>query len=987
MALQKQVLTIPVAGLRTDIDPKGAPIGAFDLLENTQTIRTTEGGFDVQKRPGTPSLSQNIEGGGTLSAGAKLHEFGDELVATDGGLVYSWAPNLLKWVKRGRCPSVAARISLIDGTASQYVPYVDHAAFGNYLITVIDSGITAALGLIRYAVRDLTTNSVVLSGSFAGVAPRLAVVGTAVFIFFHEQSLPGQINFNLGCRTISASTPTTLGAKVTVATNLEPDSSAGRWFDVIADVTNARMVVGYRNTTPALTLKIWTTGMAAGTTVAYATEDPNSCIGFLKHDFADGNGYVVVGTSANGVRCLTFGASSMTVTVNTAVDAATTTAQAATGAVVSGVRKVIFEVPGTGTTANTNTRTKGWDGTTLFEAGRSEGLSSRMWVVGSKLYWLANHHGPLERSLFLKEWSGTGAATGDSGINTAGFLLAGDSGGHTAGTGGGDGLGNVIPGVAGLSSTHFQIACSRVLDPGLATNTKFVAALVDLTFDETQLGAPVSYNGLLHMPGAAGKVYDGSAVYEEGFYTSPEAPTLTAAAGGSLTLGARKVLVKWVRVGRSGRLERSVAGAIATVTLAGGNQTVTTVVPTYRITDSDSRYNINQELAAVLGGTRSLVNIEVYLADFGTDNYRLHSTRANDVTADTVTVSLTAEVPTGELLSAESQNATPPAVLAFAVHRNRLSALSGADNAVWMSKEAAEGLWSGFPIINRVLDTADGLPVTLVSDGTTLYIAKRSKVFYLQGDGPLADGSNPYPYPQPLPGSDGFVGPRAFVGTKDGILVQTAKGFQMLDRGGGIQPILGADTYDGLTVTGGVTLDDRPMALLTTDSGRTLCWDWQNKVWHTWTGQSAVACCLWRKLFCWLGSDGKVHVETPGLFVDDAGAYTYKLRTAWIHLANMFGRAKVYGVRVMAEFLATTTLTITTNIESYGAQVDEVTAFAGTTATKFPVAVRPAQSRAEAIRITVEETSTGQGVAVTALGLEVGIKPGAGKEPPGQFSS
>lgn len=973
---QKQVLTLPVTGLRTDADSKGAPIGACDLLENTQTVQVVEGGFEIQKRPGTPSLSQNIEGGGTLSAGAKLAAFGDELVATDGGLLYSWAPNLSKWIKRGRCSSVSARLSNIDGTPSFGSPYVDSAAFGNYILTVVGR---ISSGLIRYYVRDATTGANVAQGSFSGEAPRLAVVGTAVFCFFHQDDATDV----LCCRTISASTPTTLGAKTNVATNMNRFAGSGQMYDVIADTTNSRMVVGYRNTTPTLTLMIWNTNMTAGTAVAYATEDPDRALGFLAHDFADGNGYVAIGTSVNGVRCLTFGASSMVVGTNTAVDAATTTSTAATGVYTGATRYVFFEVPWTGT-VRTNARIKGWNGTTLFEFCRSAGLSSKAFRVNSKFYMLANHHGPVERSLFLLEWNGTASTTGDSGVSVAGFLLAGDGGGHMGGTTVGFGLANTLPNVVALSATRYLAPCSRVLDPGIATNTKFVAAQADLRFEETELGPAVGYNGLLHLPGAAAKVYDGATVYEEGFYTRPEAPALTAAAGGTLTLGARKVLAKWVRIGRSGRIERSVDSDIATVTLSGGNATISLTAPSYRITDSDERYNQNQELV----DQRALVSVEIYLADFGTDNYRLAATIGNDATADTVSTSLTAEVPTGELLSAESQNATPPAVLAFCVHRNRLAALSGADDAVWMSKETSEGDWSGFPVVNRVLfDTADGVPVGLASDGTTLFIAKRSKVYSLQGDGPLADGSNPWSYPQPLPAEVGFAGPRAFVGTPDGILFQSAKGFHLLDRGGGVQPIPGADAYDGLTVTGGVVLDDRPMALFTTSDGRSIAWDWQNKIWHTWTGQAAVACCRSRNLFSWLGNDGKVHVETPAAWADDAGAYVFKLRTAWIHLAGIFGRAKVYGVRAMAEWLATCTLSLTTSIEVYGTQVDETTTFAGTTATKFPIATRPAQARAESIQLTVQETSTTQGLAVTGLGIELGVKPGAGKEPRGQFSA
>ncbi len=159
-------------------------------------------GFEIEKRTGTPSYSRNIVGGGALAAGAKLHEFGDELVATDGGTVYSWSPALSQWMPRGRCTSVAARVSLVDGTPASTSLYTDAAAFGNYVLVVVGR---IASGTIRYFVRDATTGATVATGSFNGEAPRLAVVGTSVFVFYHAVS---DVTPNIGCRTISASTPT-----------------------------------------------------------------------------------------------------------------------------------------------------------------------------------------------------------------------------------------------------------------------------------------------------------------------------------------------------------------------------------------------------------------------------------------------------------------------------------------------------------------------------------------------------------------------------------------------------------------------------------------------------------------------------------------------------------------------------------------------------------------------------------------------------------
>lgn len=970
MSLAERVVRVPILGLDTQVDPKGAPAGRLDLAENAMALRVdgSATAIEVVKRNGFTSLSRNIQGGGSLSAGAKIQAFGDELVATDGQTLYSWSASQTVWVPRGRCTSVAARVGVIDGIPTFSSPVVDSAVFGNYKAVTVGR---VSFGDVLYYVIDLTTGTTVSSGKFNGEGPRVVAVGTSAFIFFHE----ADFNNNLCCRTISASTPTTLGAQVTVASNLHNFATSGRVFDVIADTTNSRIVVGYRNTTPTTTLMIWNTNMTAGTAVAYATRDPSTCLGFLKHDFANGSGYVAIGTSAD-VRLLTFGASSMTVGPDVQVDGTVTTAQAATGEVVSGTTYVFFTVPGAGT-ARTNDRTKGWNGTTLFELCRGAGLASRSFRVNGKFYFLAYHHPSVpsagqgtEKDLFLLEWNGTATTTGDSGVSVAGYLLGGDSSGRTGGTTVGFGLANVLPSIVALSATRYQVGCARVLDPGQATNTQHVAALVDLTFDDTQLGSPVAYSGTLRVPGAAAKVFDGATVYEQGFYTVPEVPTLSAGAGGTMTVGARQVFGRWVRKGRSGRIERSFEGEIGTVTLTAGNQKIVATFPAYRITDSDKRYNTNQLLA---GGGLSLVMLEVLVNDApGSDTFLVMSTLVNDATQDTVSVTISAEV-VGEEDTDETENATPPAVLAMCVHRNRLAALSGADNAVWMSKEAVEGEAPGFPIENRVLfDATDGAPVGLASDGTTLFIAKRSRVYSLQGEGPARDGSNPYAYPQPLPAEVGFAGPRAFVGTPDGILFQSAKGFHLLDRGGGVQPIPAADAYDSLTVTGGVSLDDRPYACLVTSNGTTLAWDWQLKQWYTWTGQTFAACCRWRNQLVGLGSDGKAWVETPGTNNDDGAEIQERVRFTWMNFAgSVLGFQRIWLLQAHGEFMGSTTFNIrlgydlsTTTPTPYSKVV--------TTATLAPLEVRPVRQECRLLQVTVDESSTTAGFKLSGFVFVVG---------------
>lgn len=980
MALQKQVLRVPLTGLATQDDPKSSAAGRLDLLENTQSVRTTEGGIEIEKRPGTPSGSRNIQGGGSVAAGKKLAALGGQLVMTDGHRLYAKNDALGTWSEKGKVCDLSAQLEHIVSGGIDAIE-TDVAYADGYACFVVSRNTGGTATNVEWYVREVTTGEMVGSGSIASsYMARVQAIASAFFVFVWDGTA------TLTCYKIATATPTTISSGVSVATDL----GAGN-YDVIADVTNTKLWVTYQHdaTGPGtgVALKPWTTGNASGgATTVFTARNPNKCIGFLDHTFANATGYVAIGTSSAGVRVLEFDTATWTLTNDTQVNTSNF-AEMVTG-YFSTVRNVFFSTVGG---SRWDSKTFGWSNGTSYDAMLSVVLRGRPFLMDGKRYMLVFFHefaAPLsahQRSLYLLEMEVD--ATAASQLSVAGYLLGGNAGAiarFMRGTPGG---------VAVVSASQALVAVSTLDQPGPIGGSgsgeyRFGLVSVDLKWGGELTGAPVAFNGSLYLPAAASKVFDGTSVHEHGFLTWPPPPSLSESAGGSLdTTSTYKYALTYARVYPSGRIERSGVSLVASFTLTGTNRTIAVVCPHLCVTESDPAKNANPLVPKVrvevwrTAGNGSLFTLRhVAINDATTASFTL-----NDSVADeTIDPDEGLYTDTGAV-----DRVSPPAVLAFAPHRDRMFAVTG-DGSVWLSNDAAEGDVVSFSDADgfRIpFDSSDGALVGAVSDGTTLFVAKRSRIYLVQGPGPDFTGNGPYEYPAPLPAEVGFIGPRAFVSTPDGILFKSAKGVHLLDRAGGVQPIPGSDTYDSLTVTGGVTLDDRPMALLTTSDGRTLCWDWQLKVWHTWTGQSFVASCRWQNKFAGLESNGKVHVETPGLYADDGGSYTWKVRTAWIHPFGPSGRGKLFGLRVLGEFKHTATLAVTVSIEIYGTQVDETLNFSGTTATKFPVAVRPAQARMEAVKVTLSETSSdGQGFAASELQLELGAKPGAGKQPSGQWA-
>jgi hypothetical protein len=690
---------------------------------------------------------------------------------------------------------------------------------------------------------------------------------------------------------------------------------------------------------------------------------------------------------ATGVRVLTFGSGSMTVTVDTLVDGTALQAQRVTG-YYSGSKRNVFYVPA-GTGASWNRSTLGWCDPTGFTVYRSVMIHGKCFSMQGKRYMMVAYNGDTavskQNSVFLLEMvtDTTNATPGD--ISVAAVLAAGDASGIAS-------LQRPVAGVAAVSSTKavlvFSSAAEIAIPGSTASMSQEALARATLDWTGTLTGRPVKHDGLLYLPQATAKVYDGHAVLEIGPHLYPEAPTLTAGAGGSLTASTTyKYTALYFRYDATGKLIQSAPSFAATLTLAAGETKITVDVPTLRITEADAAYNLNPLVTPW--------RIALYRTAANGSDFRLVSVLSNSLTVDTVQLVDTAADttiavnPEPYTSTGEVDNVIPAAVLAFESHRDRLFAM--ASDTVYPSKETSGGVATSFAADTDgfflEFDTAaDGPLISQVSDGTSLFIASRHRVYPLQGDGPnlSATPETAYQFPSPLPAENGALGARSYVGTPDGILTGTSKGKHLLDRAGGMQPIPGADAYDSLTVTGGVTLDDRPMALLTTLEGRTICWDWQLKTWHTWTGQPAVSCCRWQNKFVWMESNGKVHVETPGLFADDAGAYTWVVQLSWVDMVHAYLKR----IEVIGEAFGTCTLTALGSYDYDEANVDTSRSWAlAVSGPKAPWILEPDQGYCEAYNLKLTETSTTQGVKLAKLLMWVGLLPGSHKHAPAQYAT
>ena len=1011
MAIQKQIVSVPLGGLNTKADPKGAPTGVLSQLENGVATRRTSGGIEVRKRNGFTALTKNILGSGAIASGVMGAAYYDEAVICDGLRAYSYASTLQKWVPKGRVQAVAADITRISGNeavisttsgASSFPlkPNVDVACQDGYACYVASAG-GADTGdgdrPARVYVTDTTTGEVLWVESFPlEYRCRVLGIGSAFFIF---SWVP--VDNKITCRRILTSDPTTIGAAVNVATDV---TSAGT-FDVTTDSAGTRMWVGYRATNGGagkLTIKSWTTGNAAGVSSSYTGVDPDLAIGFLGWTFANATGYLGVTTDLAGggspveARLITFNASDGSVSGNALLEAyaSTRTIRQITGyRSAAGINNVQWDVRQNDTAGHLNL-IRGYtsaSGGVLFDVMRSMSLASRAFNVGPRWYvvaaYQANAPYDYQRRLALLELDQD--TTGINGsISVAGLLMSNDSAGYPLSR-------SCLPSVPKPTATTAVATGAAVLNtppPGAASSTlHYAVTSIGLDFSGAGLGKPVVYNSVLHIPGAAHKTYDGRDVVEAGFYVDPEAPdNLSASEGGALTEGTTyQYCVTWARFDAKGRLHRSAPGPVATIDL-GANDQVDGRIYTLRCTDADPKFNLNREV--------SKPRIELWRTRGDLPGFFLCQVFENSATVDYIDFTdkmSDASLEVGEELytdSGELDNQKPPAAKVLQVHQGRLFCLTG-DGSTWFTKESAEGFGAEFSDDLRMLvDDSGGRPVGLGSVDSTLVIFKRNRTYLVQGNGPddLGAGS-PFPAPQPLPADIGLLSANAFAVTQDGLLLQSAKGIFQLDRSLGYQAVEGTEAYGALTVSGGVGLDDRSMAVLVTSNtdpivARTLVRDWQLGQWYSFTsagaGLAGVAAFRWRNQVCVLQADGTVKREVVGQYFDGTStAIDMRVELAWINFQN----AVVYEARVKGDVLSGCTLAGTF---SYDLDVTDTSSqtIALTTGSKIPSVFEPSRAYVESLRLLLHEDSATEGVRLTGVDLVVGLLPNPGGHSAAQYA-
>jgi hypothetical protein len=996
--LAKQVVTLNFGnGVDTKTDPKLVVPGKLVELENA----VFEKGGSLQKRFGNRLLATKKIDGTDITDGDSLAAFNDELLLFSGQKVFSLSEAANKWIDKGSAVSVVLNTKqIIKNTASQ---------------TIADSALASGIALyawedsrggIRAAVYDETTGTPIVPDSVvaaSGSRPRCLSLGGYLFVFYYESGA-------LKVKRLNPAAPSTFETTVTLSSTVNTTTPT---YDVM--IHTPTLAVFAHNVEGAAEIKVgaMTIVPAVSSVITPVTvaEAGTNCIGLVKGPNL--TVYLAYHNGTNGTRCTILNNGLATLHAPFTLEATTSPATVnITGYAQrdgSGV-KFFYQVTAAATYNHfikTNTASTGGVAGTAAVFLRSVGLMSKAFVyygdndTTDRAYFVAVHQSTLQSTYFVVRNDGV----------IIGKIQQSLASGLTTRP--------ILANVSAASDAVFSFAVlnkTRLVSENatLFSLTGVSRSRVDFTNEQTYNYAQLGNN--LHITGGVLSMYDGASVVEHGFHLYPENVSGADGSSGSMSDGDYNILAVYEWTDNFGQLHRSAPSPAVTVTVNGGGSTqkITATVPTLRLTAKN-------------GTTRTNVSIAVYRTEAGPGEiyYRATSVTSptmNDITADTVAVDLT--ISDTDLVSREIlyttggvlENIAAPACSYICAFKNRL-VLGGLENEneFWYSKTNIKGEAVEFSdAFAQVIEPeGGGIKGVWPLDDKALFF-KNSRIYYIAGDGPDDTGvTNAYGEPERISSDNGIETFNSLVTYPGGILRKTTKGLYHLNPSLG-DAYLGApvEAFNDKTITSANLIPNSNQVRFTTSDGSALVYDYFFDQWGTATRHAARDGVIWKNsTFVFLKSSGEVLAESLGTYKDNGSPVGLKLTTAWLSMAGVLGFQRVYMFSMLADYKSPHTLLVRVGydfspaweqiivfnpatgleINTYGsgATYGSVSPYGGSNST-YRLRSKLTKQKCQSIRFQIEELVTSategsqEGLVLTAMALEVGVKQGLTKLRAGQ---
>jgi hypothetical protein len=338
-------------------------------------------------------------------------------------------------------------------------------------------------------------------------------------------------------------------------------------------------------------------------------------------------------------------------------------------------------------------------------------------------------------------------------------------------------------------------------------------------------------------------------------------------------------------------------------------------------------------------------------------------------------------------------NFPPPAASVSWTYKNR---------SMMVPSENTKTLWfSKFAVPGRAVEFSDQFIINVPDEGGAIMggaqlddknvIFKKNTIFVQVGDGPTDTGAqNDFSDPQKIASDSGCINPKSIVLTPSGLMYQSEKGIYLLDRSLNVTYI-GHDieAYNSYSITSSKLIRELNQVRFSLKGvNTTLVFDYLINEWSVFNNPEVSDSTYYKGLYNYIAPTGFMYQETPGVFLDNTAAVLMGLTTSWLNFAGLQGFQRIYKMLLLGEYKSPHSLALTIAYDFKSAYNQSVT---------IPVLSAPSGAyqfrvdfkiqKCEAIQITLSETQTapyGEGMTLSAFGLEVGAKEGLNKLPGNQ---
>ena len=1037
MTLEFTLVQAPMRlGLAEGVEPHQTPFGTLTTAENVCWSKT---GL-LEHRLGTRAIATTIVGGGSLASASRLIVRDNELALTNGESIYSHTA--AGWVLRGKVPNAAvtwetaiAELSTVKAADSVLVSDTLYEA---WIQGGQENGTTNQLFYTTRSAADgyLITPTTDASGANRPYPQfRVLTYGTLVLFIFVNQSNGYLIAYDpttatsttLATNGCITPTPThaldaiVVGSDIVIAYTLE----AGGIGLVRASAVTVPIVAATGVVTGEASVAIGTLSIAGAAaeplhityiTVGDATADrimyAGANISTLVQTTAPVSHYTVTPPSA-------FWMASVTCTRLTATTCLMVSSYSESGYGITDFNAAIVDTAGVAT--------YGPVGNSLCPLSKPVLIGSRYCVAVSSVTGPAGTgHGngkiwPTSDMLIIdvtptSDTSVEPPQIGKVEVLTGAFWAPGYTSQPTIVDA--DGAYRVLTPFA-------QDAPSGVSSTGITNVVTVGARRVSISLGTSGLVPNMWQSICVNKESyfAAGMLcsYDGAEALGYGWPFGPQINLTTEstnAAGGVMVDGTYTYSVVAERRSAAGILYRSPVADTLRETTAGGNTSIVTM----SLFPPTVGHSLKSPGAFVFyrtvvdGSTPQRIGSPPVLMTLTDDQFYVPSDTVTDTQAD-------ASVGFGARLSSlaalytvggELEDTQPPSARTLAYHQNRIWMVAGDGSTIWISKdrttnpEIAPGFYPTLTL------TFDRQLVAMAVLDEKLVVFSEDSIWLVLGQGPGPNGFGSSYEVVSLQGDIGCANPRSVVSTPDGVMFESARGIYLLTRalelqwvGGPIQDQL--VTYTNITsavlvakrnevrftadgsvffqmIEGEPTYVDRSIVLVYNYAER----QWTTSKYTVGGTYGAVIAdaCMWRGRWTAVTTAGIVFYEVATSFLDtpstgSAVVADQVIETAWINQSGplTFQSVRNFSLEGEAKEALSLTIEVAFDSEDTYAQTKTFT-IAAAEQSDYEISIGTRRKcHAIRFRITATGTTTGEGLALSILGLEVGQKRGFPKKP------